>query len=308
VVSVDVGDDVTTTADRASTQTKYKRAPSGFSAEQRASFDRDGILVLPGAIEPDDVARYLAAVDRVFGAHDFEKHPLFIKENVVEVDAALEELIDHERHVGFVYDLFGEMLMVHSSQVFARGRSSEPSNHWHIDGPRPVPYAVFTPRPLQLKIAYWLTDVPAERMGNLIVRAGSHHEQYFDGYDTSEPAPDELVLCPKAGDMLLMSSNIWHRVDANESDVVRKNIFLVYCPSWIVPGDRFTSDETWLNALPRERRILMRSYSYPYSHAKPPAEDIPLYLDRATGADRDPGVYREHVALDRRKRKLPDGA
>ena len=56
---------MTTTADRASTQTKYKRAPSGFSAEQRASFDRDGILVLPGAIEPDDVARYLAAVDRV---------------------------------------------------------------------------------------------------------------------------------------------------------------------------------------------------------------------------------------------------
>ena len=45
---------MTTTADRASTQTKYKRAPSGFSAEQRASFDRDGILVLPGAIEPDD--------------------------------------------------------------------------------------------------------------------------------------------------------------------------------------------------------------------------------------------------------------
>jgi Phytanoyl-CoA dioxygenase (PhyH) len=298
---------VTTTDHRAAPPT-YRRAPRGFSAQQRAEFDRDGVLVVPGAIDPDDVARYLDAVDRVPGPHDFDRYPTYVRENVVELDPALEELIDHERHVGFVYDLFGEQLMLHSSQVFVRGGPTGPGNQWHPDGPRAVPYGVFTARPLQVKIAYWLTDVPAPRMANLVVRPGSQHQEYFDGYDTWDSVGDELVLCPQAGDMLIMHAGVWHRVEPNDTNVVRKNLFLTYCPSWIVPGDRYTSDETWLATLPRERRIIMRSYAYPYNHAKPPADDFPLFLDRETGADRDPDAYREHVALERRKRKLADEA
>lgn len=299
---------MTTTDDRDATDATFKVAPRGFSGEQRAQFDREGILVLPGAIDADDVARYRDAVDRITGTHDVERYPMFIKENVVELDRALEELIDHERHVGFVYDLFGEQLMLHSSQVFVRGGPSGPGNQWHPDGPRAVPYGVFTSRPVQVKIAYWLTDVPTPGMANLVVRPGSQRDEYFDGYDTWEPASDELVLCPSAGDMLIMNGGVWHRVEANETDVVRKNIFITYCPSWIVPGDRYTSDEAWLQTLPRERRIIMRSYAYPYQHAKPPAEDFPLYLDRDTGDDHDRDAYRDHVALERRKRRLPDGA
>lgn len=286
----------------------HVRAPRGFSEEQRAQFDRDGILTVPGAIDANDVARYIEAVNRVVGGHDFGRYPTYVRENVVELDAALAEVIDHGRHIGFVYDLFGEQLMLHSSQVFVRGGPTGTGNQWHPDGPRAVPYGVFATRPLQVKVAYWLTDVPSPRMANLVVRPGSQHDEYFDAYDTWDSVADELVLCPRAGDMLIMHAGVWHRVEPNDTDVVRKNLFYTYCPSWIVPGDRYTSDETWLTTLTRERRIIMRSYPYPYSHAKPPADDFPLYLDRATGADRDPGVYRDHVALERRKRKLADGA
>jgi hypothetical protein len=100
-----------------------------------------------------------------------------------------------------------------------------------------------------------------------------------------------------------MHCSAWHRVEPNESDVLRKNFFYAYCPSWLVAQDRYTNDPAWLATLTRERRILMRSYSYPYSNAKPPKEDFPLYLDRDTGLDRDEGVYQDHVALDRRKRR-----
>jgi hypothetical protein len=299
---------MTTTEQQGAAPAVYQRAPRGFSAEQLAQFDRDGILIVPDAIEADDVARYREAVDRLTGTHDLERYPMFIRENVVEIDTAFEELIDHQRHVGFVYDLFGEQLMLHSSQVFVRGGPSGPGNQWHPDGPRALPYGVFTSRPVQVKVAYWLTNVPSAGMANLVVRPGSQNEQYFDGYDTWEPAQDELVLCPQAGDMLVMNGGVWHRVEANETDVVRKNIFITYCPSWIVPGDRYTSNEEWLSTLSRERRIIMRSYTYPYQHAKPPADDFPLYLDRKTGEDHDAGLYREHVVLERRKRKLPDEA
>jgi hypothetical protein len=141
-------------------------------------------------------------------------------------------------------------------------------------------------------------------MGNLVVLPGSHHRQYLDQYETDDAIPGEHIVCAKAGDMTVMHCSCWHRVEPNESDVLRKNFFFAYCPAWLVAQDRYTSDPAWLETLTRERRILMRSYAYPYANAKPPAEDFPLFLDRDTGADRDAGAYHGRVSLDRRKRRV----
>lgn len=190
---------MTTTEESAAPRAPFQRAPRGFSPHLRAQFDRNGLVIVPDALEAEAVSRYLEAVDRVVGGHDIEHHPFFSRENVVELDTAFEDLIDHPRHVGFVYDLFGEQLMLHSSQVFIRGGPSGPGNQWHPDGPRALPYGVFTSRPVQVKIAYWPTDVPVAGMANLVVRPGSQNDQYFEGYDTWDEAGDELVLCPASG-------------------------------------------------------------------------------------------------------------
>jgi hypothetical protein len=47
-----------------------------------------------------------------------------------------------------------------------------------------VPYGVFTDRPLQVKVSYWLTDLPRPGMANLVIRPRSQHQEYFDHYDT----------------------------------------------------------------------------------------------------------------------------
>jgi hypothetical protein len=141
-------------------------------------------------------------------------------------------------------------------------------------------------------------------MGNMVMRPRSQRQQYSEYYDTDESAPDELVLCVPRGTITLMNCNVWHRVEPNESDVVRKNFFLAYCPSWIVAADRLQNDPEWLKTLNREQRIIMRSYSHAYDHTKPPMADFPLFLDRDTGLDHDPGRYAEHVKLGRRKRLL----
>ncbi len=41
----------------------------------------------------------------------------------------------------------------------------------------------------------------------------------------------------------------------------------------------------------------------PYSNAKPRASELPLFLYRETGQDRDPDTHREYVRLHRRKRR-----
>jgi len=282
-------------------------APPGFSRDAWEEFDQNGILIFEDAIPPEDVERYKNAI---FEARDadpgYDGGGYYGPQNFVERHPTFAELIDHERHIGFAYDLYGELLKLHESQIFCRPPEGKKYNIWHPDGARVVPYGVFSPYlPLQIKVGYWLTDLPHERMGNFVYMPGSHRTEYLDQYDTHEPAPGEKVLEVRAGTMTIMYHSLWHRVEPNESDVTRMNLFLAYCPSWITPSDRYQSDPEWLGTLTREQRIIMRSYAHPYSNAKPPASDFPLFLDRETLSDRDPGAYRDSVELHRRKRRTP---
>ncbi len=283
----------------------YRVAPPGFTPAQWETFNKDGIIFIEDAISDEDIQAYIGAIERVAATHPkYTSGGYLGMENVVERDAVLANLIDNSRHIGFAYDLFGELLKLHQSQFFLRPPGGEQYNQWHPDGARALPYGVFSPQlPLQIKIGYWLTGLPRAKMGNLVVLPGSHRHQYMDGYDTHKRIPGEKILCVRKGTMTIMHSSIWHRVEPNESDVVRYNIFVAYCPSWVTPADRFHSSAEWLKTLNREQRIIMRSYSHAYHNAKPPASDFPLFLERETGGDADAGTYQPHVRLHRRKRQ-----
>jgi hypothetical protein len=208
-------------------------------------------------------------------------------DGVAHLHSALASLIDHRRHVGFAYDFYGELLKLHNSQFFMRppGKSD---TKWHNDGARAVPHAVYSPDVcMQLKVAYWLTDLPDDNMGNLVVAPGSHKSQYFDHYRSLDDVPGQVVVRVPAGTMMLINGNIFHKVQDNNSSITRYNMFYTYCPSWVCAADRYLSDKRWLQTLTREQRIIMRSYEDPYACTKPPAEDFPLYLDRVTGLDHD---------------------
>jgi ectoine hydroxylase-related dioxygenase (phytanoyl-CoA dioxygenase family) len=286
-------------------QPQYRVAPPGFTPEEREFFDREGYLILKDRLRDDEIARYLDAIDRHIQADPkFTPDQFYARENIVEKDPVFAELIDHPRHVGYVYDFYGELLKMHLSQFFVRPKGGK-HNLWHPDGARAVPYQVFSPDlPCQIKVAYWLTDLPEAKMGNIVIRPRSQRQQYFAHYDTHDSVDDELVVCVPRGTIMLMNCNVWHRVEPNETDVVRKNFFLAYCPSWVVAADRLQNDPEWLKTINREQRIIMRSYSYAYDHTKPPAADFPLFLDRETGLDHDPGTYPDRIALNRRKRLL----
>ena len=288
------------------TEQKYRIAPPGFTSEQWETFNEDGIIFIEDAISGEDIGTYMDAIDGVAATHPkYTSGGYLGMENIVERDPVFTSLIDHERHVGYAYDLFGELLKLHQSQFFLRPPGGKQYNIWHPDGARALPYGVFSPKlPLQIKIGYWLTDLPREKMGNLVVLPGSHRQQYMDEYDTHNSVPGEMVVCPRKGTMTVMHSSIWHRVEPNESDVVRYNIFVAYCPSWVTPADRFHSSPKWLETLNREQRIIMRSYNHAYHNAKPPASEFPLFLDRETGADTDTGKYLDHVQRHRRKRQI----
>lgn len=283
----------------------FQKAPPGFTPEQRAAFDRDGYLLIENALTPDEVRFYKDVIDAVAAGHpDYTPGKTFAPwSGVAHLHPTLAELIDHPRHVGYAYDLYGELLKLHNSQFFLRppGKSS---TKWHNDGARAVPYSVYAPTiPLQFKVAYWLTDLPRENMGNLVVHPGSHRSQHFDAYTRADDMPGQVAVCVPAGTMMFINGNLFHKVQDNDSEVTRYNFFYTYCPSWVCEADRLSCDEAWLSTLPRERRIILRSYKNPYDRTKPPAEDFPLYLDRDTGLDHDVDADLD-VPLAVRKRRV----
>jgi ectoine hydroxylase-related dioxygenase (phytanoyl-CoA dioxygenase family) len=282
-----------------------QKAPPGFTREQWEYFDREGYLLIEDAIPAEEVRQYIDATHRIAADH-LRRSPekAFTPwSGIAHLDPAFTALIDHPRHIGFAYDLYGELLKLHNSQAFIRppGKSD---TRWHNDGARTVPYAVYAPRlPMQLKVAYWLTDVPRPRMGNLVIYPRSHKSQQFDAYTKPVSLPGEMPICVRAGTMMLIHCNLFHTVMDNDSEISRYNLFYTYCPSWVCEADRLCCAEAWLETLTREQRIIMRSYGNPYDRTKPPARDFPLYLDRDTGLDHAPEADLE-VPLAIRNRRV----
>ncbi len=278
-----------------------RTAPKGFTPEQWDTFMEDGFLVIENAMSEDEVGRYRDAVDKLWMDGDSYPDKNLGSQNIVEKHPTFVDLIDNPRHVGYVYDVYGELLKMILSHALVRTRGGW-HNAWHPDGARLVPYGVYTDQPMQIKLGLWLTDLPEAGMGNFVCLPGSHRKQTLDAYTTRDSLEGEHILKCAAGTITLMHGSLWHRVEDNTTDIPRKNIFLSYSPSWVVSADRHTSDPEWLDTIGREQRIIMRSYSNGYTNHKPPSDDSPLFLDRETGLDIDDGADPD-VPLGIRKRK-----
>lgn len=281
----------------------FKIAPPGFTQNQWAQFCKDGFLVFESAIEPDMVHQLIEVVDQVAEAHPkFSPERYFHTNCIVERSPLFAKLIDNPRHVGLVYDLYGELLKLELSEMFIRPTGGK-TTEWHTDGARALPYRIFSPKlPLKVRVSYWLTDVIEPEQGALVVIPGSHQQQYLDQYNTHEKAPDEQPVLLPAGSITLHHCDLWHRVEINSSSSIRKNLYLSYCPSWLTSTDRLRSAPSWLASLTREQRIIIRTYEQPYQYAKPPAEEFPLFLSREQGVDRLSRLYRDEIPLNLRHR------
>src|SRR5689334_10915416 len=118
----------------------YRKAPPGFTPEQREQFDREGVLIIEDALTDEEINLYLDGIDRCIAQDPkFAPDKFYAREHIVELDPVFTALIDHPRHVGYVYDFYGELLKLHISQFFVRPKGGA-HNQWHPDGARAVPY------------------------------------------------------------------------------------------------------------------------------------------------------------------------
>ncbi|MGF1427883.1 phytanoyl-CoA dioxygenase family protein [Kitasatospora sp. LaBMicrA B282] len=215
-----------------------------MTAEQRARFERDGYLVLPGVLDQDEVARYSAALDRVYAeqqaagrlAPDGSLHLLSAVAALPEV----VDLIDHPRTFPLVWSVLGWNVHVYHSHLDVHPpiRSPKPYRfEWHQDGGRQNRELETDPRPrLSVKLAYWLSDVSEPGRGNFKVVPGSHLTNRIDGpprRDVRWPEPPGAVEVTAApGDAVFFDRRLWHTRTDNHSELTRKGMFFAYSHRW----------------------------------------------------------------------------
>jgi ectoine hydroxylase len=154
-----------------------------MTAEQRAAFDRDGYVIIRGALDPDEVAAAREAIDRVYArmakagslGPDGSMHLLSAVANCPEVAG----LTDHPATFPYVWSTLGWNIHIYHSHLDVHppvGVHMPFRFEWHQDGGRQNREIETTPRPrLSVKLAYWLSDVSQPQLLGGTEDAGGDH-------------------------------------------------------------------------------------------------------------------------------------
>ncbi len=264
-----------------------------LTGEQRQSFDRDGFLVVPGALPDDLLSRLEAACDRLYaeGLEDegLNDRGFWQMRNCLPRDDAFLELLDCAATVPLVVQLLSHNLQLITSHLVVRPPSTDSREQnrkvsdWHRDGgTSPRDLGLAQPR-MFIKIAYWLSDLAEPGRGAIRLLPGSN--------DTSMPKPEDdedgehLEIRARPGDAVLFENRTLHAVGHNYSTITRKSVFFGYGYRWMRPMDYAAQPEELLARCDPIRRQLLGDSSGPMGFQLPEQGEVPLrdWLGEHTG-------------------------
>ena len=208
----------------------------------RAGFERDGFVLIEGALSADELGRLTAAVDRVHRAERGTRGgPLHLLAFCGR-DAAFLELLDHPRTLPLVVETLGtNVFMYHCHLDVHPPEAPDLAGPWmwHQDGGVVNRDLEGSPRPrLSVKVAYFLTDLSEPGRGNFVVLPGSHLANAIDrppGDDNE--LPGAMPVLARAGDAVLFDRRVWHMRSPNLSRATRKALFYAYTFRWVRARD-----------------------------------------------------------------------
>ncbi|HJU36811.1 MAG TPA: phytanoyl-CoA dioxygenase family protein [Gaiellaceae bacterium] len=221
----------------------------------RDGFERDGFVVVPGALGGAELRRLEAAVDRIWEEEAESKGSLH-RLGFAGRDEAFLELVDHRACLPLVSEILGSNIYVYHCHldVHPPQPAAEPRWRWHQDGGRQN-VELESPRPrLSIKVAYFLTDVSTPEHGALRVVPGSHCRDSLSHEHEPRNAVPVLV---EAGSAVIFDRRLWHARGDNVSDRTRKALFYGYTYRWIRPRDELVIGPDLLPQLTPLRRHLL---------------------------------------------------
>lgn len=220
-----------------------------LNPEQRHSFERDGFLVVPQALQADAVDRLVEASDRLAELF-LQKPKLRDKPEYNHLDLrpgllreeALFALIDHSSTVPLVVQLLSPNIHLHSTTLIYK-RPENPDappfrRGWHRDIRIPRDLGHKSLPMVGIKICYCLTDFHHSDCGMTVMARGTHLRTEPLAIPKGEVDPPDVEVCDlrlSAGDALLFENRIFHTASPNRSDRVSKVLMYGYSYRWMKP-------------------------------------------------------------------------
>lgn len=261
--------------------------PTCLSPEQRAAFDRDGFLFVPGALPPEMVERLLRVVDRLYekgvAEEGLSARNHWQMRNCLVADELFLELLDYPTVFPLVAGILGWDIHLLTSHLIVRPPSPPGTGDdfkgegWHRDGGQSS-WEMQEPHPrLFLKVAYLLSDQSEPGRGNTQVLPGSNRMIGPPAQAPGAPHPyGALEILGKPGDAFLFEQRTWHAVGPNKSNITRKSLFFGYGYRWVRSMDALTPPEHLLPLCSPIRRQLLGEIKTPMGIYLPQDEDVPL--------------------------------
>jgi Phytanoyl-CoA dioxygenase (PhyH) len=219
-----------------------KHDPTAVSA----AFDRDGGVLIPGVLTPDEVATLRAKTDEFAlnpdsnSRHSSWAGTAFVLRQCEEIGSPFVEMMAHPLIMPIVEAVLGLRPAFNAMNVI-RNEPGQAISNWHVDDVLEIPLPPDVPsfdRRMRMPV-FWFTvqvalsDIDSLEHGPTQYVPGSH-------YSGRKPDPDalifdgrgpEAVLC-KAGDIYLTNHQTWHRGAPNLSDRVRYVMQVQYATRW----------------------------------------------------------------------------
>jgi len=201
-----------------------------WTASEKAFFLEHGYLHARGVLDSTLLASTRAAFDSVWESekpkvnqHRLLKHEHFIR------------LIEHPPILKRQAAMFGRQTQLLQFDLLRQdGTSTQPQRGWHRDFVHPgdVPIAINT--------ILYLDDM-TEARGPTRVVPGSHRGADEPPRDRlNQPLDGEVAVYADTGDAVFINSAIWHSGGRNQTDGLRRGIYLYYGYWWL---KRYDSDQ-----------------------------------------------------------------
>ena len=242
--------------------------------DQIRQFDEEGYLVVRNVLDEASIATLLEASDRLIASDiqpSRQSNPTGLYDgfrNSIALDDAYIPLMTHPKILPLVIHLLGSNLQLMTSHLIYKypNPPGTPEHHrapgWHRDYLQAMMalghYSI--PR-IELKCAYYFTDLSQPKSGNTMVVPGSNQATapLAVPEDGDPDGAIEPLLNP--GDCLLFENRTWHAGAVNLSDHIRKGIMVGFGYRWVMPMDFRRQDPAFVEKLsPLERFLVGEQY------------------------------------------------
>jgi hypothetical protein len=223
----------------------YSEARNREIAEE---FHREGCVVVPGVLTPDEVRALRERTDQYFidreslpPRHVSYVHGAFVLRYGAELDPLYHAMVTQEPIFGMVTAVLGSQPRFNALNVI-RNEPGQAISVWHVDDllehPLPPEIERFDAR-IRMPLLWFtvqvaLSDIETIAHGPTQYVPGSH---YSGRHPISQEEPTfegqgpKSVFC-RAGDIYFTNHQAWHRGAPNTSDRIRYVMQLQYAQRW----------------------------------------------------------------------------